>query len=120
VKVFPLDGEAREYAGQLSNALNRANWDATFDTSGQPNSAEGLCINTTGENVNPKPFDAKHDPKTLLQQALTAADIRVNCGASSGAGEYKLYLLVGHRPVVVGDQEPLLSKVGRWIAGLSR
>jgi hypothetical protein len=29
-------------------------------------------------------------------------------------------LVVGHRPLVVGDQEPLLSKVGRWIASLSR
>jgi hypothetical protein len=70
--------------------------------------------------VKTLPRSAKHDPKTTLQQALTAADITVTCAGGSGAGEYKLYLLVGHRPLVVGDQEPLLSKVGRWIVSLSR
>jgi hypothetical protein len=89
VKVNLLDKEALEYAGQLSFALTQAGWDAPLDTSsGDPNTLnDGLCINTTGENVNPKPFDAKHDPRMLLQQALTAAYIGVTCGSTVGAGE---------------------------------
>jgi hypothetical protein len=56
VKANPLDREALEYAGQLVNALIRANWDATLDTStGDPNTLnDGLCVHTTGENVTPK------------------------------------------------------------------
>lgn len=40
VKVNPLDAEAREYAAQLLNGLNRSDWTATFDKSGNdPNIA---------------------------------------------------------------------------------
>jgi hypothetical protein len=59
VKVNPVDAEAREYGAQLLNALNRSDWTATFDTSGNdPNIApstlsEGLCINVIGENEKP-------------------------------------------------------------------
>jgi hypothetical protein len=40
------------------------------------------------------------------------------CGGSVSAGDYKLFLVVGHRPLKIGDQVPMLSKVARWIERL--
>jgi hypothetical protein len=118
VKVNPLDAEAREYGAQLFNALNGANWDASFDTSGgDPNTLnDGLCINVIGTNANP--YDPKHDPATILQQAFAAARIVANCSGGAGAGNYKLYVLVGHRPLAFGDNAPLLVRVGCWLMNL--
>jgi hypothetical protein len=124
VKVNPLDGEAREYAAQLFNALNRSDWTATFDTSGNdPNIApsalgEGLCIDVIGENA--KPYDAKHDPKPLLQAAFSAAGIIANCSGGTAAGNYKLFVVVGHRPFQYGYKPPLLVRLGQWIISLGR
>jgi uncharacterized membrane protein len=124
VKVNPLDAEAREYGAQLMNALNRSDWTATFDTSGNdvntaPNTLnDGLCIDVMGENT--KPYDVKHDPKTLLQEAFTAADIVANCGGGVGQGQYKLFVVVGHRPLSYGYRPPALARLGRWIMSLSQ
>jgi hypothetical protein len=124
VKVNPLDAEAREYGAQLLNALNRSDWTATFDTSGNdPNIApstlnDGLCIDVIGENT--KPYDAKHDPKPLLETAFSAAGIIANCGGGTAAGNYKLFVVVGHRPLAYGYKPPLLVRLGQWISSLSR
>ena len=99
VKVNPLDEEATEYAARLKNALTNAGWDATFSTSDtDPHTLNnGLCIYDLGENSKPA-----NDPSRLLANALSAAKIRVNCGGSTAAGEeYKLFVLVGHRPVAL-------------------
>ena len=119
MKVNPLDAEAREYAGQILNALRGADWNAAFNTSTveQPLTMnDGLCFQTTGENS----VDPKHNPKALLEVVFRNAEILVNCSGSTGGGDYKLFVLVGHRPLVVGNHEPVLSRVGRWIASLSR
>lgn len=90
VKVNPVDAEAREYGAQLLNAFNRSDWTATFDTSGNDPSIapstlnDGLCIDVIGENA--KPYDAKHDPKTFLQEAFSAAGIVANCSGGTAAG----------------------------------
>jgi hypothetical protein len=120
VKVNPLDAEAREYASRIFNALNQSDWNATFDTSiGDPSTAnDGVCINTVGENA--KPYDAKHDPQPLLQQAFASADIQTNCSGSAAAGAYKLFVLVGHRPLIVGYRPPALVRLGRWIMSLGQ
>jgi hypothetical protein len=39
----------------------------------------------------------------------------VKSGTGVGVGKYKLFILVGHRPSVMGVQEPLLFRLGRWI-----
>src|ERR1700728_183636 len=120
VKVNPLDPEATEYASQLKNALTAGTWDAEFSTfDGEPRTSnDGLCILEHG--VNSKPNDPKHDPLPLLQQGLSAAHIAANCGGSVGAGDYKLYLLVGHRPISIHNDPPVLFRLGRWLMGLGR
>jgi hypothetical protein len=120
VKVNPLDGEATEYAGQVFNALKNTEWAVEFSTSnGEPFTLNsGLCIDEQGENA--KPNDPKHDPRELLQQAFRAANIEVNCSGGAAAGEYKLFVLVDHRPLVMGNNEPMLVKLGRWIMQLGR
>jgi hypothetical protein len=93
VRVNPLDEEAREFAAELSNALTGAGLNADFDTntSSTPGTLNpGLCVAETGENSKPK-YDAKHDPRMLLQRALQAAHIDANCGLGSAAGGYKLF-----------------------------
>jgi hypothetical protein len=119
VKVNPLDAEAREYAAQLFGALYRTNWEAKFNTSSDEpwTLNDGLCIQVMGENANP--YDAKHDPKALLQAAFTASDINANCGGGAAAGDYKLFVLVGHRPLSLGYKGPPLVRLGRWIMSLS-
>ncbi len=120
VKVNSLDQEATEYAGQIFNALKKTDWDVTFSTyEGAPFTLNnGLCLNVEGENASPP--DPKHNPLLLLQEGLQASNIVVNCSGGSGAGEYKVFVLVGHRPTVVGDRVPTLSKFGRWIMHLAQ
>jgi len=119
VKVNPRDAEALEYAAELFNAVRQGSWDADFNTSdGQPYTSDGLCTLVMGSNIGPP--DPKHDPKTLLLNGFQAAHIEANCGGSIGAGDYKLFTLVGHRPLKVGDQETTLYKVGHWIERLGQ
>jgi hypothetical protein len=120
VKANPLDAEALQYAGQLFNVLHGTEWTVELSTSNQdPNTLNpGLCIDEMGENSKPK-FNEKDNPRNLLQQAFQAANVEVNCGGGAGAGEYKLFLLVGHRPLVVGAQVPALVRLGTWIASWS-
>jgi hypothetical protein len=120
VKVNPLDSEATEYASQILNALKQTNWDVTFSTSSaDPNTLNnGLSILVVGSNAGPP--DRKHDPQQLIQAAFRAANIEVNGGGSIGAGEYKLFMLVGHRPLAIGRRQPILVKLGSWIVSLGQ
>jgi hypothetical protein len=120
VKVSPLDSEAIGYASQIFNALKQTNWDVTFSTANaDPNTLNnGLCICVVGSNAGPA--DPKHNPEQLIQAAFRAANIEVNGGASVGAGEYKLFILVGHRPLAIGRRKPILAKLGYWIISLGQ
>jgi len=114
VKVNPHDVEAREYWAQLSNALRRTDWSVEISTADAPPNTlnDGLCIHETGMHVKPH-FDPNDDPHQLLDEALLAAHIERNCGGSSAAGgEYKLFLLVGHRPLKIGIEDRPLFKLG--------
>jgi hypothetical protein len=74
-----------------------AGWDVTFSTSdADPQTDYGLCIQAIGENS--KPAD---DPAQLLAATLRAANIPINCSGGVMAGVYKLFLLVGRRPVAL-------------------
>lgn len=115
VKANPQDGEAIEYAAQLSSALKRTSWAVDFSTFDGPPylPPSGVCIDEWGTKA--KPTNLKHDPKELLQQAFQSAHIEINCSGGVAAGDYKLYVVVGHRPLIMGDHESILRKFGRWI-----
>lgn len=117
VKSDPLDPEASAYARQLWGALRAGGWNADFNGSAPDADPKivsaGLCVETTGDNSGPS--EPKHDPRPLLQDALRLSQIETNCGEGEGAGEYKLYLLVGHRPVEIGKQVPLLVRMADWL-----
>jgi hypothetical protein len=94
----------------ISNKIAEQNYDAN-----------GLCIQVEmpGQPINPDP---KHPtPMSILQDALRYAGIEASCsGSAYNRSEYKLYLLIGHRPRVVGGREPTLSRLGRWIERLGQ
>ena len=87
----------------------------------QANDNTGLCIEVEmpGQPTNPDP---RHPtPDSIMQDAMRYAGIEVNCsGGSADKGNYTMYLLVGHRPRIIGNQEPTLSKIGRWIERLGQ
>jgi hypothetical protein len=108
------DEEARQYWLQLSDAFKRTNWTVEAITPAtEPNGGPGLSFYETGQNA--KPNNPGHDPVTLLQEAFQNAHIDLPGGASVGAGEYRLFLLVGHRPLEIHSGQPFRSKVGQWI-----
>jgi hypothetical protein len=118
VKVNPLDQEALQYAAQLEAALSRTDWSVTFSTaSADPNTlTPGLEFAVAlGNGSRPDP---KHDPERILEEAFQSADITVNGSGGAGGDEYKLFVLVGHRPLRLGDNLPMLYKIGRWIETL--
>jgi hypothetical protein len=114
-KVNSRDREATEYWGQLSNALKRTEWNVEMSTGDAPPFTlnNGLCIHEEGQNAKPK--DPKNDPRTILESALRQAQINPNCGGGSAAGDYKLFILVGHRPLAIGKEPSSLYRLGRWL-----
>jgi hypothetical protein len=115
VKADPQDPEAMEYANQIFNAIRKTTWTAELSTAdGDPRPGNGLCISVIGEK--PQTQSSKPTPAQLLQEAFRSADIIVNCGSGQTAGDYKLYVVVGRRPLVVGQRLPLLFRIGSWIA----
>jgi hypothetical protein len=114
VKAPPFDTEAVEYAGQILNMLKAADWDVTFNTAtndAPPLTNGGLCFYLT----DPQNPDPAHDPKEILENAFRAAHIIAGCG---GGGTSKLFLVVGHRPLVLGNHETIPSKIKSWISAL--
>lgn len=127
VKVVVHDAEALQYAGQIFNSFREATWDDTnLETTEAPDSKppytlnDGLCIDLAGEWA--KPPDPKHDTRQVLQQAFQFANIEVNCSGGMGAGEPQLFVVVGHRPLKVQQQQlnsPQM-KIARWIERLGQ
>jgi hypothetical protein len=113
VKADPSDREAFEYAAQLFNAIHQSGWIADLNSSNDDlKPGEGLNIYELGSNS--KPNDPKHDSAATLRDAFQSSGILVNGGGSTGAGAYKLYVLVGRRPIALGQQPPILYRIGRW------
>jgi hypothetical protein len=120
VKVSPFDQEAREYASQLFGALKQTEWNVIFSTSSaDPNTlTEGLCLAVTG--TNSRPSDPKQDPEQIIQEAFRAAHIQINAGSGAAAGTYALFLLVGPRPLKLGQRTPALGRLGRWLSSFGQ
>lgn len=114
VKVNPDDREARQYADQIFSALKSADWDVTIDFSstGPSTANDGLSLGATGTNTQP---DTKHDPRTVLQGAFQVAHIVINGGGDSGAGEFKVFLLIGHRPLAIREVPTLKQTLKQWV-----
>jgi hypothetical protein len=114
VRADPADREALEYASGVFNAIHQSEWTSDFNlTNDDPKPAgEGLTIQELGSNS--KPNDPKHDPAAALREAFQAAGILVTGGGSTGAGTYKLFVMVGRRPLAIGRQPPILFRVGQW------
>lgn len=113
VRANPSDSESREYASAIYSALYQSGWTVDFDLSdNDPKPAEGLTIQVIG--ANSRPNDPKNDPAATLRNAFQAADLPSGGGAT-GAGAYKLFVMVGHRPVAIGKQSPFPIWVGEWM-----
>ncbi len=117
--AFPLvvraganDAEAIEYGSDFVNAFAGSGWTISLDTpeTMQPVGG-GLEIENLGNNAEPP--DPQHRPEEILRKAFEAAHIPASSGGS-GAGEYKLFLLIGHRPVKLEGEDTTLFKLGQW------
>ena len=117
VKVNPLDRESMEYANQLVNAIRQTNWNVDLVTADAPldNTNDGLNSHVTGHNNPPEQY--KYNPGGELQvlvDGLQKSGIQLNGGSGQGAGEYKMFLIVGRRPFSIGGP-PFRFKVVNWI-----
>jgi hypothetical protein len=114
VKVNPRDREAVEYAGQLLNALRNTGWKVDMsaaDSPPLPNDGVGHYL--TGQNNAPDRRNPGGELQALVN-ALQKAGVQIDGGGAQGAGDYKMFLLVGHRPVSI-RRPPLRYKVVQWV-----
>lgn len=120
VKVNSTDQEAIEYASQIQSAIKRGGWDVKFDTPVddiQVNTTTGLATWEDGENSRSN--DPRHDPKQLVLEAFQSAHVVFNGGGGASAGTYKLFIIVGRRPLALNRNLPLLYVLGRWLIRLT-
>jgi hypothetical protein len=115
VNANPQDREAIEYAGRLHNAFQQSGWDVQFNTAPPYDLNEGLRINAMGINNVPK-----NEPRQTIQQAFTFARIECSGGGAGGAGEFKVTIAVGPRPLAIYRSRGLLMKIGNSITRLGR
>jgi hypothetical protein len=74
---------------------------------------DGVRYYMTGQNNAPDRRNPGGELQTLVN-AVEKAGIQINGGGGQAAGEYKMFLLVGHRPVSIG-RPPLRYKVAQWV-----
>jgi hypothetical protein len=118
VKVNPLDEEALRYAGQIYSALRQTSWTVDFSTAdADPRPGNGVNYLVTG--ASPQLQNSRQTPSDLLQAAFRSAGITINGGGTQGAGDYKMFVIVGHRPLTTSPRLPLLFRLGSWLAHLA-
>jgi hypothetical protein len=89
----------------INNKLDERNW-----------SQDGLCIDVelAGQPTSEDP--RIKTPAEILKDAMAYADVEVTCGGGAAdRGKDTLIVMVGHRPRILGDNEPLLMRIGEWI-----
>jgi hypothetical protein len=78
-----------------------------------------IQVDMAGQPVNPDP---RHPtPDKILGDGMRSAGIEVTgSGGSADKGTYRVFLMIGHRPRVLGNQEPVKYKISRWIESLGQ
>jgi hypothetical protein len=87
-------------------------------TNSDPTVNHGVGIYEMG--INSKPRGSKYEPAQILQDAFQSANIDVEGGGAAAAGQYQIFLLVGPRPIRLGDNTPLLTRFGNLISQLGQ
>jgi hypothetical protein len=129
VKVVSGDQEADKYAGEVFGALRDTKWDVNPPEHWGPeaapnNSYIGLYIAVTRgksdqqRRGNPDPNNPT--PDEILEEAFRRADIDINGGGGLEGEEYSVAIVIGHRPLAIGNRQPTLSKIGHWLEGLDQ
>jgi len=119
VRAIASDREALEYATSIFSAIHQSGWTTDLNLSDEdPKPGDGFSFQEIG--TNSKPNDPKHDPAATLREAFRTANIFVPGSGSAGAGTYKLLIMVGHRPIAVGRQPPILFRIGQWFMDMGR
>jgi hypothetical protein len=111
VKADVSNPEAWQYASQIYSAIHSSNWKAELSpVNDDPKPInQGLCIQITGAGKGPAL------PTEILQKAFQSAGIEGNCSGVGSAGDYKMFVLVGSRPIAIGRTPSLLTRLGQWL-----
>ena len=115
LKYDHYDPETESYAGQWADVLANAGWPLTSDTdeSQQPYARAylNLCVVELGN-----PPDPEHSSSAAtLTQALGIAGGDQCSGKNPSLPGYKLFLVVGHRPLELHKKPPILTRLGQWL-----
>jgi len=104
-----IEAFLRDYAEWVNAEVRRNADENNFDATGL-----NIQVEMPGQPVNPDP---RHPtPDQLLSDALQYAGLEEpGRGGSYNKDGYKLSLLVGHRPRILGDQTPLKDRIAHWI-----
>jgi hypothetical protein len=111
----PLDSEAMSYARQLQGVFNQSGWDVQLATVAPYPQNEGLAIDATGTNQG-----IKNDPRTTIHAAFAFARIHLVGSGGAGAGEFKVTIAVGTRPLAIYRGGHWLTRIGYWIMRLGQ
>lgn len=118
VKTDGSDREANQFAHQLYDTLRGSQWhvDLITDDTG-PGIGTGLWIAQTGEDARPAYSDPSQDPYFFLANALHASHIDLAGELGQSYGDFKLYLVVGHRELQapVARRSFSLRDGARWL-----
>jgi hypothetical protein len=114
LKYDHYDKETEAYAGQWADVLAQAGWPVTSDTdeSHQPfaRDANSICVEEMGARPG-----TQDPPAERLVQALETVATEGCSGHSETTPGYKLFLVVGHRPLALHKTPPILTRIGQWL-----
>ena len=116
LKYDSRDREAEAFAGKFADALDTTKWALTSDDneSSPPFAREcpNLCVSSRGN---------KEDTEHALAEALRVAGFDdVTSGWSNTAGETKVFLVIGRRPLMLHRGPSLLTRLGQWLEETSK
>jgi len=113
VKADPHDREAFEYGVQLRNAISAGGWEVELITSKDPpHPSDALSMHEDGFQKRTKEDDER---RNVWKKAMDKAKVEIpGMSASNGDEPYKLYLVVGRRPIDIRPKTPRVIWIGPW------